>query len=396
MTSTETAIRCASALSLQAEASAALEEVCAAAMEQLQGSPDLAVVFISPAYGAALAGVAEAIRSKTGAKRLIGCTGEAIVGVEREIESKPAISLWLATLPGYVVKTMHLSYVPGEEGDRFEGWPTDLPEKWPDRACLLLLGEPFTFPGDVLLARLNEDQPGVPVVGGMASGGWGVGENAIYCDSEIYRDGAVAAYLEGPVHVRTIVSQGCRPIGRPFVVTKAEGNIVYELSGKPALHRLQEVFQELPLPEQQMVRRNLHLGQVMNEYQEKFERGDFLIRNVLDADHLRGSLAIGDYVRVGRTVQFQVRDADTADEDLKALLDRSKSDARPVSGALLFTCNGRGTRLFPQPHHDAACIYESLGGVPLAGFFAQGEIGPVGGKNFLHGFTASLVLFGEA
>jgi small ligand-binding sensory domain FIST len=257
-----------------------------------------------------------------------------------------------------------------------------------------VLGEPFSFPADWLLERLNEDRPGVPVVGGMASGSHTPGGNRLILNGRVLDQGAVAALIHGPVQIETVVSQGCRPIGRTFVVTKAEQNVILELSGKPPLAQLQEVFDALPPADQRLVQQGLHVGRVINEYQDQFERGDFLVRNCVGADRDTGALAIGDYVRTGQTVQFHVRDAQTADEDLRELVrSAQQSSADQALGALLFTCNGRGTRMFDQPHHDAGVLSELLDGIPLAGFFAQGELGPIGGKNFVHGFTASAALF---
>jgi len=193
-----------------------------------------------------------------------------------------------------------------------------------------------------------------------------------------------------------VVSQGCRPIGRHMVVTRGRDNVILELSGKSPLKQLQDIWEEVAPPDRELMRRGLHVGRVINEYQGEFQRGDFLIRNVIGLDSTTGALAITERVRVGQTLQFQVRDAGSADEDLHALLqlDLSAHERRPA-GALVFTCNGRGTHLFPQPDHDATVIRAEAGAVPLAGFFAQGELGPVGGQNFIHGFTASVVLFEE-
>jgi small ligand-binding sensory domain FIST len=231
----------------------------------------------------------------------------------------------------------------------------------------------------------------------MASGSWGPGKNRLLLGKQVLDHGALALLVSGAVAVRNVVSQGCRPIGRPFVVTKAERNVIQELGGVPALVQLQQLFATLAPEEQQLARGGLHVGQVINEYQETFGRGDFLVRNVQGVDPQSGAIAIGDWVRVGQTVQFHVRDAATAHEDFDLLLAAAKGgNAARSTGALVFTCNGRGTRLFDAPHHDAAAVESHWPGIPTAGFFAQGEIGPVGGKNFLHGFTASVALFGPA
>jgi small ligand-binding sensory domain FIST len=215
-----------------------------------------------------------------------------------------------------------------------------------------------------------------PLVGGLAAGGVFGGTSGVA--------------ISGGVAVRTIVSQGCRPTGRSFVVTRAEGNVIQELAGQPALRRFEEVMHHADPRDRRLVRDGLFVGIVIDEYKEEFERGDFLIRPVLGADPRTGALAVGDYVEVGRTVRFQVRDAESADEDLRTMLAGVRD--RPA-GALLFTCNGRGSRLFGVPDHDVSAIRDALPALPVAGFFCNGEIGPVGGRNFLHGFTASVAFF---
>jgi small ligand-binding sensory domain FIST len=209
-------------------------------------------------------------------------------------------------------------------------------------------------------------------------------------------EGAVGVLLEGEIGLRWIVSQGCRPIGRHMVVTRAQGNVILELSGHTPLEQMRELWKSLGPEDQELFQHGLHIGRVHNEYQGEFQRGDFLVRNVLGVERQTGALIINDHVRVGQTVQFQVRDSDSADEDLRALLqiDLNAHEHRPA-GALLFSCNGRGTRLFPSPDHDASAIRQEAGAIPLAGFFAQGELGPVGGQNFIHGFTASVAMFEE-
>jgi small ligand-binding sensory domain FIST len=382
----------AAALSTHSMTESAVHEACEQAMSQLGGSADLAMVFLSHHHRPQLEHVAAMLSQRLGTKAILGCTGESIVGGDREIEEDPAISLWLARLPGASVQPMHVSFERTPEGGSFLGWPDDLPENWPAGSALVLLGEPYSFPVDVLLERLGEDQPGIPIVGGMASGGHAPGENQLILGGRVIDSGAVAVLVSGGVRIHSVVSQGCRPIGRHFVITKAERNIILELGGRPPLLILQELFPTLPPRDQELLNRGLHVGRVINEYQETFARGDFLIRNVIGADPNSGAIAIGDYVRVGQTVQFHLRDAESADEDLRELLGAVSRSPNTVGG-LLFTCNGRGTRLFDQPHHDAGLVQKMLGKVPLAGFFAQGELGPVGGRNFIHGFTASLVLF---
>jgi small ligand-binding sensory domain FIST len=212
-------------------------------------------------------------------------------------------------------------------------------------------------------------------------------------DGVSHAAGAAAVLLHGPITIRTVVSQGCRPIGKPVVVTKSEQQTIQELGGRPPLAVLKELFNELPPEDRALVNEGLHVGRVINEYQESFGRGDFLIRNVVGADHETGAIAVADFIRRGQTVQFHVRDAASADEDLRTLLADAGKTVRP-EGALLFTCNGRGTRMFDTADHDAAAVDDAWPGLPVAGLFAQGELGPVGGRSFMHGFTASMALFG--
>jgi small ligand-binding sensory domain FIST len=390
----ENVLRCSSALSTLADTDDAVQQVCQEALDQLGGSPDLAVVFLSADHAPRSAAIAAEICARLGTDRLVGCTAESVVGVGREVEGQSGISLWLARLPDTAVHTMHLTFERTAEGNAILGWPDALQDEWPPAASLLVLGEPFSFPADVLLERINEDRPGVNVIGGMASSGAAPGENRLLFGRRSLDQGAVAVLLSGAVRVEPVVSQGCRPIGEHFVITRAERNVIYELGGRPAVIRLHNVLTSLPTREQDMVRNGLHLGRVVSEYRERFEHGDFLIRNVMGIDRDSGALVVGDYVRVGQTVKFHIRDGQTADADLRQMLAQARDGlSRAPGGALLFTCNGRGTRLFPEPHHDAQTVADVFGQIPLAGLFAAGELGPVGGRNFVHGFTASIALF---
>jgi small ligand-binding sensory domain FIST len=386
--------RFAAALSTRADLHQAVDAVCQEAQEQLQADAQLAVMFISAEYPAIEEGLAARVCDRIQTDMLLGSTGEAIVSTGQEIEGQPAVSLWLAHMEGVQLLPMHLRLEQTPEGASIIGWPDQLAQQWPPNAAMLAMGDPFTFPADLMVERLNEDRPDLRVLGGMASGSARPGESRLLLGREVLSQGAAAVMIHGAVDVTTVVSQGCRPIGRPFVVTRAERNVIHELGGKPALLQLKTVFDTLAASEQQLVQRGLHLGRVVNEYQEHFTQGDFLVRNVIGIDPDTGSMAVGDFFRPGQTVQFHVRDDRTADDEMRELLARVRDGApRAPQAGLLFTCNGRGTRLFPEPHHDAGLIRHYLGDIPLAGFFAAGELGPIGGKNFLHGFTASVALF---
>jgi small ligand-binding sensory domain FIST len=394
----------ASTLSTAAATSRALAEVCDRAGTSLGGPPDLAVLFFSTHHLGAATELAETLQQRLAPGVLLGCVGEGVIGDRREVEDGPALSLWLARWSRRIqLRPFHLVLERTADGPSLFGWPDELlgaggdaPREpfAPARSAVLLLGDPYTFPTDLFLTRMNEDARGVPVLGGMASGISQAGDCRLICGPAVHDQGAVGVLLEGDLGLRWIVSQGCRPIGRHMVVTRAQQNMILELGGRTPLEQLRDLWPTLPARDQQLFQRGLHLGRVLNEYRGEFQRGDFLIRNVVGLVRESGALIINDHVRVGQTVQFQLRDAEAADEDLHALLqlDLNAHERRP-GGALVFSCNGRGTRLFEGPDHDARVIHQEAGPIPLAGFFAMGELGPVGGENFIHGFTASVALF---
>ena len=383
--------RFASSLSTETDLGSAISQVCGNIQDRLGGTPDLVVLFVSADRWFACDEIAGEVCRRLGTDRLIGCTAESVVGVGQEVEGSPALSLWAARMPGCEIIPLHLAYEQTSEGGAILGWPDQLVESWPEQAAMILLGDPFTFPADILLERMNSDHPGVPVIGGMASGTDQPGRNRLILGAEAQQAGAVGVLLAGPIRIRTVVSQGCRPVGKHFVITKAERNVICELGGQPAAMQLHHVLTQLPARDQAMVRGGLHLGRVVSEYQERFEAGDFLVRNVIGVGPENASLVVADYMRVGQTVRFHIRDGETADADLRQLLAEARN--ADWGGALMFTCNGRGTRLFSEPHHDADAVRQTLGEVPLAGFFAAGGLGPVCGRNFVHGFTASIALF---
>ena len=372
----------AAALSLHPVAAHAVGEVAGEVLEKLGPSPDLAMLFVTPPHAGALEDAAAATTSVLEPRTFLACAAVSVVGTGREVEEEPGVSLWAARFGP--TAPLRLEASSGAEGTGLTGWPQALPF---EPQALVLIADPFSFPIDALYEELADRHPGLPVIGGNASAARGPGGNRLVLDGRVFTSGAVGAFLGPGVDVKTVVSQGCRPIGQPYVVTRAQGNVVYELGGEPALQRLVGMASSgMPEEDVRLIDRGLHLGQVIDEHKLDFGRGDFLVRNVIGADQDSGAIAVNDVVDVGTTVQFHVRDAATADEDLRHLLAGHDADA-----ALLFTCNGRGVRLFGAPHHDAAVMQDRLG-VPTAGFCAAGEFGPVGGRNFVHGFTASIAL----
>jgi small ligand-binding sensory domain FIST len=315
--------------------------------------------------------------------------GEAVAGGSREVESEPAVSLWLGAELG-PVETFAMEYVRTKSGGAYGGYR--FPRE-PEGAHLLIC-DPYTFPADGLLAHLNEQVPGAVVMGGMASAALRPRQSQLFLGSRVLSRGAVGVHLPH-AEVRPLVAQGCRPVGTAYIITRAQGNVIGELGGRPPLVRLREIAEALPRRDQELLARGILLGVVIDEYQAEPGRGDFLVRGVTGADPDSGAIAVGEAVEVGQTVQFHVRDADSADEDLRRTLERESTalGSRRAAGALLFTCNGRGSRLFSEPDHDAGLLAGMLGEIPVAGFFCAGELGPVGGQNFLHAFTASIALF---
>jgi small ligand-binding sensory domain FIST len=389
-------MRFASAVSRQRDPAQAGLALTQAVRSRLGDGPvDLACLFFSSHYAEKADALGATVRAGLSPTVLLGCTGEGVIADTEEIEAAPAATLWAARLPEVSLIPLHLSFTQDEEGSPTHDWPDHL-ARGSEPPALLLLADPFSTPVDEVLSQLADRVPGSPVIGGMAGGGHDLGENRLLLNDTVYEDGLVAVALSGPVSLRMVVSQGCRPIGDRYVVTKAEHNVIHELGGSPALERLQTAFESLSSEERRLAHQALHVGIVMDEHRNRFERGDFLVRNLIGADRESGSVAIGDRVREGQTVQFHVRDAQSASEDLHLLLaaDRARHQSPPL-GALVFSCCGRGRGLFGRPHHDVTVIRERAGDIPITGFFAQGEIGPVGGTNYLHGYTASVAIFSE-
>jgi small ligand-binding sensory domain FIST len=353
--------------------------------------PSFAVMFASAHFLGRAEALAVAVAEETGPLPLIGCVAQAVVGGSREVESEPAVSLWLAADLG-PVETFAMEFVRTGSGGAYGGYRFE-----PGPAGVhLMICDPFTFPASGLLAHLNSRVPGVTVMGGMASGGLELRQSRLFLDGQVLSQGAVGAYLPG-AEAHLLVSQGCRPVGDPYTVTRAESDVIYELGGRAPLTRLQELAAALPGRDRELLARGLQVGLVINEYQAEQHQGDFLIRGVVGADPESGAIVVGDEVEVGHTVQFHVRDADSADQDLRRTLEQEVATAggRRAAGALLFTCNGRGSRMFSGPDHDAGLLAKMLGEIPVSGFFCAGELGPVAGQNFLHAYTASIALFPE-
>jgi small ligand-binding sensory domain FIST len=357
----------------------------------------LGLLFMTPHYFEAAARILEVLRVHAEIPLLLGCSSTSLIMGAREIEDEAGLVLSLFALPGAELRGCHFTQEQVEEANGPGYWALETGLTAEQIHGWLAFVDPFNLDAEAWLRGWNEAYAPKPIVGGLASGDFAQRTTQLYLDGEVFEEGGVAVALAGNIELQSVISQGCTPIGQTWTITKTEHNIIHKIANRPAYEVLQETFANLPESEQRKARGNLFVGLVVNEYLEEFHRGDFLVRNILDGDPRSGSLAVGALPRQGQTMQFQRRDAAAATEDMTALLRRlSKNLAgRSIYGGCLCTCNGRGHRLFGHPNHDAGLVQEKLGPLDLAGFFCNGEIGPIGERNFLHGYTASLALFTE-
>ncbi|GAA4597616.1 FIST N-terminal domain-containing protein [Planotetraspora phitsanulokensis] len=384
--------RFADGLVVGADLVEAAEAAIRQALAGLSGPPDLVCFFICGDDPEEVGRAGRRAMSMAPEAHVIGCSATGVIGDARGVELTPAVSAWAASLGEAKITTFALETL--RTSDRFV--VVGLPERGLDDRVAILLADPYSFPTDAFIEHSSEALGTLPIIGGLANGMQGRGSVRLFADGEVYEEGAIGVLLSGAVSVGTVVSQGCRPIGPSMAVTHAEENLLLELAGQPALARLEDIVTDLDEEDRELVASGLQIGVAMDEYAERHERGDFLIRGVLGIDPEREAVAVGDVLEIGRTVRFQVRDAETADEDLYELLDAHLEKVGRVDGALLFSCNGRGSAMFGTPDHDALAVRDTLGPIGVAGFFAAGEVGPVSGQNHVHGFTASILVFSSS
>lgn len=380
--------RVAVGLSDSDDTTEAFGEAAERARAGLASAPDLCVVFVGADHVPGLESGLALIEKLLAPGALIGCGAGGVIGPGREIERGPGIVVWAAELPGSRIETFQVEGDAAADPDLLVG----VPDAAEPAAALLLLVDPYEFAADSLLGRLNDERPGTPILGGLASASVD-GSAVLFRDGEVVQAGAVGCLLAG-VEVTPCVSQGATPVGGEMAITEAEGNVIGELAFKPAMERLGEIVSGLSSVEREQAASGMLLGVVIDENRPEHERGDFLVRPIVGADRESGALAIGGPVRVGQTVRLHVRDGASADADLREALalQAGAAGTNGAAGALLFTCNGRGRGMFGVADHDVDAVEDVLG-APVGGFFAAGEIGPVGGRNFLHGFTATLAVF---
>jgi small ligand-binding sensory domain FIST len=359
-------------------------------------APDLTVVFASRDHEAGFERLPQLLAEHIGGGMVIGCSAGGVIGGGKEVEHRAGLSLTGALLPNVTLTPFSLKPELLPESDaEDESWEELLGIPRHTQPEFLLFPDPFTFDAERLVGDLDRIYPGSCKVGGLASGGRGPGGNALFVGNELHRDGIVGLALSGDIAVDTIVAQGCRPIGEPMFATRCVENLLLELDGRPARDVLHRLHTSLDAHDRELLRQSPLIGIVMKENQDSYSRGDFLIRNLLGVDPESGALAIGTALREHQVVQFHLRDARTSAEDLEELLKRfeERPDRGQTEGALLFSCLGRGLHLYGEPDHDTQAFRRHLGPIPLGGFFCNGEIGPVHGTTFLHGFTSSFGLF---
>jgi small ligand-binding sensory domain FIST len=403
------------ALSTRPSLEAAVGEVVEKIERSFDGDPDIGIFFISSAYASDYPRLIPLLLDKLSLPVIIGCGGAGIIGTgeggkAREIEGNPAFSLTVARLPGVEVRSFYIESAEYPDLDSSPDRWTELlqvpPEKHPQ---FILLADPFSSRITDLLEGLDFAYPGAAKIGGLVSGGMIEHQGGLFYynaqerrNTALYRQGTVGIALSGNIVVETIVAQGCRPIGQTYQITEGERNIILAMSdagqsgSSPPLNLLRDLIQTLNDKDRELSQHSLFIGIARDEFKMQLRPGDFLIRNVLGVDPRHGAIAIGDRVRPGQRVQFHLRDADTSALDLELLLEAyrpAREDASEVLGALMFSCLGRGETLYDRPDFDSGLFQRYLGFIPLAGFFCNGEIGPVAGRTFLHGYTSAFALF---
>jgi len=382
--------RAAAAMAVNKSWEVALDAAISQVMPAGVAPPDLVLLFASPAWGAAFPHLVQVARERTGAGLLLGCSASGVLAGPREVEDGPALSLMACWLPGahlYPVR-LHQEHIelladPATWHD-MHGIPPGEVTSW------VVFAEPYRIDAQGLVRGLQDLYPGSAIIGGMASGMVVERTSCVFLDGQVYREGGVALGIGGPYALQPHVSQGCDPIGESWTITAVEGNTLLGISNRPALEVLQETLDSLPQERRERAQNNLVCGLANNEYLDRYGRGDFLIRGILGIDAQRGALVLGGRPRVGQTMQFHIREASSARTDLKAMVSQAAGDPGTAVAALLCTCEGRGEALFGSPHHDARMVQAALPEVPLVGAFCIGEIGPLGTRAELHGFTATL------
>jgi small ligand-binding sensory domain FIST len=355
----------------------------------------LGLVFMSPRFFSQAKQVLEILQVHGQIPLLAGCSSNSLIAGGQEVEEDAGLVLSLHALPCAELKACYFTQAQVDEASGPGYWSAHSGVNADQTNGWLVFADPFRLDSESWLASWNKTYAPLPVMGGLASGDYAEQQTQVYLNGNVFEEGGVAISIGGKVKLLGVISQGCMPIGETWTLTRVEQNLIQEIGNRPAYEVLAETFNQLSAEDQKKSRGNLFVGLVINEYLDEFHRGDFLVRNLIGADPKTGAIAVGALPRAGQTLQFQRRDALAATEDMMALLIRAKRllGETTVYGGCLCSCNGRGRGLFGAPNHDAEMIQKFLGPFGMSGFFCNGEIGPVGERNFLHGYTAALALF---
>jgi len=360
---------------------------------------DLVVGFVAPHFVDFFDDVPALVKEAFGAKTFIGCSAGGLIGGGQEVEQEPCVTFTAASLPDVTITPFHITAdaMPDLDGST-DGWEDVVGVKKSENPSFILIPDPFSVRSGDVIQGLDYAFPDAVKIGGLASGAHEPGANALFLDEKVLREGCIGIALTGNIVVDTVVAQGCKPIGKPLRVTRSKKHILFELDGEPAIMTLKKVMDGLSDVDKQLAREAMLLGLVMQEDKDKHSAGDFLIRNILGIEQTSGAIVVAEILDDARTVQFHVRDAATSADDLRLLLKKYRDEeldgnADSVSGALLFSCLGRGSFMYGRSNHDSDCFRAYLGAVPLGGFFCNGEIGRVGNNTYLHGYTSSFGIF---
>lgn len=368
--------------------------------------PDALFVFGSFHHRARFSDAIDLLRGELHPAHVLGTTVESAIGGAREVERSAGFSALALIAPGAEFRPFWFTLEDGPPPvwsealvrDRvaLAGDVSDARRVLPHRG-IVLVADPFTSHAGHACAAIDAaaGAAGARIHGGIASGASHAGLNVLVADRHVASTGLVGLSIFGDVAVDGIVSQGCRPIGAAAVVTRARAGEILEIGGRPAIEAAQRLLESVGDADRARAAGGLLVGIAPDAAKPRLGRGDFLARPVLAIHPGRGSIEVGDAVRTGATIQFEVRDARTAHEDLELALS-VESVRRPAAGALLFSCNARGTRLFAEPDHDAAAVTRALGGAPVAGFQCAGEIAVVGKRSRVHTQSACAVAFRPA
>ena len=363
----------ASAIGLGAQLDAAVTE----AAEQLHGesgeeSPDVAIAFVSAAYGSAIERLPQMLRPHLGDCLLFGCNAGGLIGGGSEEEDEPGVALLCGKLPDTVLTSIHIEQatLPPLSASR-ENWWRLLDLSPESEASFLLLADPATLDAEACARGLDRAFPGSTVIGGLTSGVLEPGASRLFTDSQVHRSGALLLALTGNVVIDPVLAQGCRPVGDPLFVTACEGNLISELDGRPPKELLSALFETLDGADRARFGDALCIGLALPGPRQAIGAGDFLMRNVLGLDPDSGALWIGSRIAPNAIVQFHLRDGQAASDELEERLALSLAGDLAPSAALLFACVGRGRNMFGVSGHDSGTLRRMID-IPVTGMFSSG------------------------